>query len=735
MVPAASTRPGPSGRPGDPASADGPAHVDPLEAARAVFFDATARTAPTPDHVEHVDHVDHEPPGRGPDAAERQAGRWPTAPSGTAGRSFVGPGELAGLLEAEYGPWPGTPRSGPGPSLSRVDAAVAGLRRAARLGVPMPPEALLAHRDGGPRLRSAVRELWPRAVRGYGRAHAEALLRTLLAHPADEPSAGFLLDLAVATALRPLTAVETASLARTTDDRATRHSAWRHLHLLPGGVALLPEPSRALDVYERLLLAPPAPVLGPWSGRPGRLVVQTMLLGGLDTPGQGQSGGLSVLLGGLGDRLAVTDRVAGVITVVTAGHDDLTADAGLAHERQPGHWIVRLPVDTPGPPAPTHEHRAALTWWAVRLLGGAARPPDVVHVRYADDGSLALADAACVLGAATVFTATPDPHRGLARRYEDGDQDDPRTAETLRDELHRVFVADRLVARADTVVGLPGRGGTRELVRHFPRLARLNGGTGPTAPPEGIPPYRPAPDEHVRRREALAALYRGGGHPDALDPEDRGLPLLLTVGRLHPVKQQDLLVSAWLTAGLYRTGTLVLVGGGPGAGTGPESGIRRRIAALLAGRPEAAERLALLPALPNTDVRRLQRALAHRAPGASTWYVCPSAKEEFGIAVLEAMEAGLAVAGPRRGGVAHYLRDQVNGLLMDTSSAAGLTDGLLRLSAVSDDDRRRYAAEGRKLVARRFSVRRTADELAVVYKDLRHRDPARRRADPPPDEP
>ncbi|MFJ9901273.1 glycosyltransferase family 4 protein [Streptomyces sp. NPDC091280] len=280
-------------------------------------------------------------------------------------------------------------------------------------------------------------------------------------------------------------------------------------------------------------------------------------------------------------------------------------------------------------------------------------------------------------------------------------------------------MADRLVARADTVVGIPGRGGTAELVRHFPVLAPINTGAGPSAPPEGIAAYRPAPDEHDRRRRALAALYRDGARPDSLDPRDRGLPALLCVGRLHPVKQQDLLVRAWLATGAYRGTTLILVGGSPGAGTAAEDDMRHRIDTLLAGNSGASRRLALLPALPNTEVRRLERALAARTADACSWYVCPSAKEEFGLAVLEAMDAGLPVAGPRRGGVAPYLRDRGNGLLMGTSDQAGLMHGLRRITTTSVDDRRRYAAAGRDLVAERFSVARMADELAAEYLALR----------------
>ncbi|MFE2422685.1 glycosyltransferase family 4 protein [Streptomyces hokutonensis] len=599
---------------------------------------------------------------------------------------------------------------------------MAALRRAARLGTPLSPEALLAHRDGSPRLIAALTELWPDTVRRHGSLYAEEVLRTLLTDSVDGPAVGCLLDLAVASGLHPLTPADGAVLARNSVHRAVRHSAWRYLHQMPGGSAHLPDPGRAADAYERLLLAPPVPVLGPDKDGPsGQVVAQTMLLGRLDSPGQGMSGGLAVLLGDLGDRLAETDGIAGVITVVAAGHDDLTVVSGLVHQRRPGHWILRLPVDAPTPPAQPemHRHRSALTWWATRLLGGMPRPLDVLHVRYADDGSLALAEAAERLGAALIFTATPDPHRDFAAHHTMHAPADRTAGEALRHDLHRVFVADRLVARADAVVGIPGRGGTSELVRHFPCLARLNAGAGPSAPPEGIAPYRPAPDEEERRHQALAMLYRDGARPDSLDPLDRGLPLLLSVGRLHPVKQQDRLVRAWVATGGYRTTTLVLVGGSPGAGTAAEEEVRHRIDLLLAESPQASGRLALLPAVPNTEVRRLQRALAQRKPDACSWYVCPSVKEEFGLAVLEAMDAGLPVAGPRRGGVAHYLRDQVNGILIDTSDQAGLMRGLRRVAATSVDDRRRYAAAGRKLVAERFSVTRMADELADEYIALR----------------
>ncbi|MFJ1985476.1 glycosyltransferase family 4 protein [Streptomyces microflavus] len=531
-----------------------------------------------------------------------------------------------------------------------------------------------------------------------------------------------LLELALSGELHPLTAEEAAAMAAVSPTRGARHALWRYLHLVPGGNSHLPDVSTACDEYERLLLSPPATLSGVHVRPGGPLIVQSMLLGSLDSPGHGQSGGLSVLLAGLGDHLASTRAAGGVVTVVTAGHRDLAEDPALVRERTPGHWVIRLPVDAPTGPQQRDmpAHRPGLTWWAVRLLRLLPRSVDVLHVRYADDASLALAEAARLLGSRLVFTATPDPHRHLAGRYAHTPSDGAQSAEELRHDLHRVFVADRLVHRAHSVVGIPGSGGATELLRFFPELSSCNEGTGPSALPEGVPAYQPVPQEDELKSELLDALFAGGDDFGSLAPEDRNLDLLLCVGRLHPMKQQHLLVDAWLTCGLWRSTTLVLVGGATAYPTVAEQDMRRRLHRTVSAYPPAARRLALLPAMPNNDVRRLEHALAE-SDGQSIWYVCPSLKEEFGLAVLEAMEAGLPVAATRRGGVPHYLRDGVNGVLLDTSTRHTLVRGLHRLAAAAEPERRRIAREGRRTALERFSVANMADALAQVYAEARLR--------------
>ncbi|MEV7244362.1 glycosyltransferase family 4 protein [Streptomyces sp. NPDC093248] len=660
--------------------------ADPLVAARHAFY--TAPRASTP----------HQPslPHNGEEAA---------------------PGDLGRLLEAEYSCGPRSVPTDLDSGLSREDVVTAALRQACRLAVPLTPDAVLTQVRGGPRTTAVLSEMWPQTVQRYGTAWAEeALHRELRASSSGAERTALLLDLAEATGVRPVTAADAAALA-SAGDRGVRHAAWRYLHRHPDGAAYLPDVGAAADVYERLLLGPLPPVSATEPARPGLVIAQAMLVGGLETPGQGQSGGLSVLLGGLGDHIAAHQDVAAVVTVVPAGHEALIADPRLLRERRPGHLVLHLPVDAPAAPQQhrMHEHRAALAWWATRLLRALRRPVDVLHLRYADDGSLALAQAARRIGTRLVFTAAPDPHREISAKYARAGRSDAEAAEPLRHDLHRVFLADRLVDHADTVIGIPGREGTQELVRYFPVLGTRYGTAGPAAPPEGIAPYLPAAHESTLRREMLAELFSDGDRGDALAPGDRELPLLLCVGRLHPVKQQDLLLRAWLATGLWRRTTLVLVGGATDRPTPAEQQMRTVLRELVEDHPAAARRLALLPAMPNDRVRRLERALADPAEGIRAWYVCPSSKEEFGIAILEAMEAGLPAAAPRRGGVGHYLSDGINGMLMDTASSAGLAQGLRRLTAVPESRRRRLARAARQTATVRFAVTDMADALVHEY--------------------
>ncbi|MGW5399193.1 glycosyltransferase family 4 protein [Streptomyces sp. NPDC003952] len=632
------------------------------------------------------------------------------------------PGILASFLHTEYGRHERPVRLLADP----LDERLASLRRDLRLRrAPAPEELLAAALRGDHRLRSTVMEAWPLTLPLHDTERVRRGLREEILRCTDPGTLAHLIDLATAGRLNVLAPAQWADLARRQplNTRPARLALWRHIAGHPDLRRILPPPGTADDAYERLLLAAAAgrrlfesPAFPKGDGL---LVVQSMLLGEMDSPGEGSSGGLGVLLAGLGDALARTRGIDAVITLVTKDARELGEEPDLLRVRGAGHWTLTLPTApqdtaTAGIPAGT-----GLTWWTNRVLEGLGRRPDLVHVRYADEGSLAVAEAARQLGARLIFTATPDPHRRVSERHAGHTATSETGAEELRQDLHRVFAADRLVDRADEVVGIPGRGGTGELIRYFPQLAAVRGGEGPSAPQEGITAYRPAADEAVRRQNLLDGLF-ATELPSALDPAARGLPLLLTVGRLHPLKQQHVLVRAWIECGLHLRSTLVVVGGSAKAeGRDPaERAVRSAIADLIDEHPDAAARLALVPAMSNNEVRCLERALAGPGTTARAHYVCPSAKEEFGIAVLEAMDAGLPVAGTGRGGIPHYVEDSVNGILLDTSSSKALAEGLERLleldPAVVDAMTRR----ARATVRARYSIDAAASAFASVYTSL-----------------
>jgi glycosyltransferase involved in cell wall biosynthesis len=94
-------------------------------------------------------------------------------------------------------------------------------------------------------------------------------------------------------------------------------------------------------------------------------------------------------------------------------------------------------------------------------------------------------------------------------------------------------------------------------------------------------------------------------------------------------------------------------------------------------------------------------------------YACASEKEEFGLALLEAMATGLAVMGPATGGPPTYIADGWTGTLADTSTVAGVRDGLRRALALRLVPGR--AERAAATVRERFTVEAMAAGLVDLY--------------------
>jgi glycosyltransferase involved in cell wall biosynthesis len=189
------------------------------------------------------------------------------------------------------------------------------------------------------------------------------------------------------------------------------------------------------------------------------------------------------------------------------------------------------------------------------------------------------------------------------------------------------------------------------------------------------------------------------------------------------------LVGAWQSDPKTAGGcNLLIVGGDLDHPTRDEDAQLELIDALIPRDQGPARGLLLAGHRPNPAVAIWLAAVRRGRPGRCApngVYVCASHKEEFGIAILEAMASGLVVVAPCEGGPATYVEPGVTGLLVDTHDPDALGAGLasaLALAKRPDASERAERAEA--LIAERYSIETMAAALATVYSEV-SRDAAR----------
>ncbi|HYN68465.1 MAG TPA: glycosyltransferase [Ornithinibacter sp.] len=447
---------------------------------------------------------------------------------------------------------------------------------------------------------------------------------------------------------------------------------------------------------------------------------------GLTHAGRGDNGGIATLLVQLGDALVhhggATTRV---VTVSRGAPADGTQD--LSELAEPGHHYGRIPLWGP----PVH---AADAWplrvavrRGIRRILRAAMPVDVLHLRMADVGSMAAAEVAEELGVRVVFTLAPDPHAQVAAREAAGTltrggfgEADHAEHLVARDHLLR-----RLARQADHLVLFP-RPELHDDIRRLLGVDLADPQLHATVVAEGV--------DLVGIRRAAAAVA-AAGHDDAdtpqalgdldallqtLPPDRRDLPLVLTVGRLHAVKGTATLVETWAThPDLASRCNLLVVGGDLSAPTDDEAGQLERIHAAVPPAEAASRGLLLAGHRPHAVVAVWMAATRLGRPGLAApggVYVCASLKEEFGIAILEAMASGLVVVAPGHGGPPTYVEDGLTGVLVDTADADALVDAVTAALALSHDaDATARADAAREGVRARFGIGTMAGSLDTLY--------------------
>jgi glycosyltransferase involved in cell wall biosynthesis len=300
---------------------------------------------------------------------------------------------------------------------------------------------------------------------------------------------------------------------------------------------------------------------------------------------------------------------------------------------------------------------------ALRVVLRSARPVDVVHAHQGEDlATLPLARLAARRHRCPLVVTV---HCSVGHTL---------TGRGLRTRLLRAlggWVERSALRRADAVVVLTDR-------------------TAAALAADGVPAGR----VHTIPSGFDPALFAGTS-PDVFTGVGR--PRIGYVGRLAPQKRTDRLVEA--VGRMREPASLVVVGDGPD---------RERVQALAAGRPRThltgfVEHTAVPAVLASLDV-----------------LVLPSAYEEMGSVLTEAMASGLPVVASDVGGIPEVVRHGETGLLVPPGDVDALAAALDRLAA--DPGLRARLAAGARARAAAYAWPRLAARVAAVYARVREGD-------------
>lgn len=179
----------------------------------------------------------------------------------------------------------------------------------------------------------------------------------------------------------------------------------------------------------------------------------------------------------------------------------------------------------------------------------------------------------------------------------------------------------------------------------------------------------------------------------------QGVPLLASVGSLIPRKGFDLLLQA--LALLHRSAVpahLLVIGSGP-----EETALR----ALAHG----------LGLEQNVHWVGEQSDIHGWLTGGVDLFVSAAREEVFGLALVEAGLAGLAVIAPRIGGIPEVIADEKSGLLVAPESPMALANAMYHL-LWRPDLCRELGRCGQQRALSQFSVQRYVGEIETCYREL-----------------
>jgi glycosyltransferase involved in cell wall biosynthesis len=201
----------------------------------------------------------------------------------------------------------------------------------------------------------------------------------------------------------------------------------------------------------------------------------------------------------------------------------------------------------------------------------------------------------------------------------------------------------------------------------------------------------PPPPVSSQAKETFLARY----------PQLRDAHALLFLGRLHPKKGCDMLIEAWPRDSNTEK-ALTLVMAGPDQ-VGWEKHLRAH-----------ADRLGIAPRVVFTGM--LEGEMKQGALACVEAFILPSHQENFGMAVVEAMAAGLPVLISDRVNIWREI-DADHAGYVESDDLSGTTRLIERWMQTPPAQRETMSANARQSFARRFEIDRAVDSLLRVLSE------------------
>jgi len=456
--------------------------------------------------------------------------------------------------------------------------------------------------------------------------------------------------------------------------------------------------------------------------RIAQLTMAAGLDGQLSLGGRGDTGGVASLLVSLGEALACRPEIDHVLTI---GRGTVTdAILGSSPSNDGPLSFATIAIGDEGRPVESADdlwEQLPAIKRCIRRSICRAGGVDLLHLRMADAGTLAGAEIAACAAIPTCFSLAPDPHNVLSSLQARGEADGDAVARLATEEhiWFRARLVERLAREADRIALFPRSrtidfftGGDAAHRRVDQRSAVVAEGIDIGLIRRAEAADGLTPSTIARRGDVLADLASG------IPPDRRDLPLLVSVGRLNPVKGMDRVVAAWAVDPLLHARfNLVIVGGDLDDPSAIERSVLETIDGLVPAGDARRTGLQLLGGRPHADVARLLVSAARGLVGcwaAGGVYVDGAWKEEFGLAVIEALAAGLVVVAPSIGGPPTYIDEGDIGVLVDPDADLGEAIG----RAFGLVDRPGRAGRARRLIEQRYSVETMAERLVGLYQPL-----------------